>query len=281
MPSREPLFGENRVPRPIIAQPLSRSAHRCWPHARCSAGAQVERPVAARRIAPHSRRQLLGIGDDCIRPRTGPRPVSASATYKRGSTRPAAVLRSLPSKNRDLPLANADSSLSRSFEIEGVPARVLREFSRRRVEIEERARELRRPADYPGPLDRRAVRSLTARVRTRARATCTPASFGGGRRSVWTSTADQIPGPIPRCGGRTNYSRHGSTATRSGYGPAGPAVCSRCVHQSRSTIWIAAAVGMASRAPRIPSNDAPTSTATIVTIGFTHRAFPYTSGCTT
>ena len=48
--------------------------------------------------------------------------MSASATYKRGSTRPAAVLRSLPSKNRDLPLANADSSLSRSDTARRSPA---------------------------------------------------------------------------------------------------------------------------------------------------------------
>jgi hypothetical protein len=39
-------------------------------------------------------------------------------------------------------------------------------------------------------------------------------------------------------------------------------------------IWIAAAVGIASSAPRIPSSEAPTRTETIVTIGLTRSAFP-------
>ena len=31
----------------------------------------------------------------------------------------------------------------------------------------------------------------------------------------------------------------------------------RCAHQSRNTIWIAAAMGIASSAPRIPRSEAP------------------------
>jgi hypothetical protein len=53
------------------------------------------------------------------------------------------------------------------------------------------------------------------------------------------------------------------------------------VHQSRRMIWIAAALGIASRTPRIPSSCAPTSRLTIVTSGFTWTDRPYTSGCTT
>ena len=48
----------------------------------------------------------------------------------------------------------------------------------------------------------------------------------------------------------------------------------RCAHQSRKMIWIAAAVGIASSAPRIPRSEAPTRTETIVTIGLTRSAFP-------
>ena len=48
----------------------------------------------------------------------------------------------------------------------------------------------------------------------------------------------------------------------------------RVAHQSRRMIWTAAATGMASSAPRIPSSDAPASTPRIVTSGLTSRARP-------
>ena len=44
---------------------------------------------------------------------------------------------------------------------------------------------------------------------------------------------------------------------------------------------MAAALGIASSTPRIPSSSAPTSRLTIVTSGLTFTARPYTSGCTT
>jgi hypothetical protein len=43
----------------------------------------------------------------------------------------------------------------------------------------------------------------------------------------------------------------------------------RLAHQSRSTIWTAAAIGIASSAPRTPSSDAPANTPRMVTSGLT------------
>jgi hypothetical protein len=45
-------------------------------------------------------------------------------------------------------------------------------------------------------------------------------------------------------------------------------------HQSDKMSWIAAALGIAGKAPRIPIRDAPASAATIVTIGLNRSALP-------
>ena len=50
--------------------------------------------------------------------------------------------------------------------------------------------------------------------------------------------------------------------------------CVRFAHQLRRAIWITAAVGIASSAPRTPRSAAPARTETIVTIGLTCSAFP-------
>ena len=90
----------------------------------------------------------------------------------------------------------------------------------------------------------------------------------GGRRD--RPDRQRVDDHVRSRGGRGLIARAGALVSASALrsGPPSAPLRPFAVHQSRRMIWIAAALGMASRTPRIPSSCAPTSRLTIVTSGF-------------